>query len=96
MCDANDIGAHSDPQSGLAGGQPAVILYDRVPGGIGLSEAIYQSHARLMQAALELVTECGCQDGCPSCVGVSGQNSSGGKQETLALLHLLNDLPLPV
>ncbi len=96
MCDPNDLGAHFLPESNLAEDQPVVILYDNVPAGIGLSENIYRIHAELMKAALELVSDCTCQDGCPSCVGVSGENVAGGKQETLAILHLLNGLPLPV
>ena len=96
MCDPNDLGAHFLPESNLAEDLPVVILYDNVPAGIGLSENIYRIHAELMKAALELVSDCTCQDGCPSCVGVSGENVAGGKQETLAILHLLNGLPLPV
>ena len=96
MCDTNDLGSHFEPQSDLADGQPVVILYDKVPAGIGLSENIYQIHPQLMKATLDLVSSCTCQDGCPSCIGVSGENVAGGKEETLALLHLLNDQPLPV
>jgi len=96
MCDTNDLGSHFEPQSDLADGQPVVILYDKVPAGIGLSENIYQIHPQLMKATLDLVSSCTCQDGCPSCIGVSGENVAGGKEETMALLHLLNDQPLPV
>lgn len=96
MCDTNDLGAHFDPQSKLADGQPVVILYDHVPAGIGLSENIFEIHPRLIQATLELVEECSCQDGCLSCIGVSGENVAGGKLETMAILRLLNNLPLPV
>jgi DEAD/DEAH box helicase domain-containing protein len=45
MCDIGDLGIHSDPQSTLAEGKPAVILYDLIPGGIGLSERLYDIHA---------------------------------------------------
>lgn len=96
MCDVNDLGSHFEAQSDMADGQPAVILYDKVPAGIGLSENIFRIHADLMKATLELVSECTCQDGCPSCIGVSGENVAGGKQETMALLYLINDIPLPV
>ncbi|MFQ5616475.1 MAG: HNH endonuclease, partial [Anaerolineales bacterium] len=41
MCDRNDIGVHSDPQSPLAEGRPAVVIYDRVPAGIGFSERVF-------------------------------------------------------
>lgn len=96
MCDTNDLGAYFDPQSNLSEGQPVVILYDHVPAGIGLSENIFEIHARLIQATLDLVEECSCQDGCLSCIGVSGENVAGGKKETLAILRLLNNMPLPV
>jgi len=96
MCDPNDLGHHFLPESTLTEDLPVVILYDKVPAGIGLSENIYRIHTELMKAALELVSDCTCHDGCPSCVGVSGENVAGGKQETLAILHLLNSQALPV
>jgi DEAD/DEAH box helicase domain-containing protein len=43
----------------------------------------------LILRALELVNECGCEDGCPSCVGPGGENGVGGKAETLAILKEL-------
>ncbi len=90
MCDPNDLGNHADPQSPLADGQPTVVIYDRVPAGIGLCDELYKIHARLLAEALELVMGCGCQDGCPACVGAAGELGAGGKSETLALLQLLN------
>jgi DEAD/DEAH box helicase domain-containing protein len=89
MCDIGDLGIHSDPQSSLADGKPTVILYDLIPGGIGLSERLYEIHSELMTRGLELVQTCGCEDGCPSCVGPGGEAGSGGKRETLALLKEL-------
>lgn len=89
MCDIGDLGIHSDPESSLADGRPAVILYDMIPGGIGLSERLYEIHDDLMRRGLELVDACECDDGCPSCVGPGGENGSGGKRETLALLKEL-------
>jgi DEAD/DEAH box helicase domain-containing protein len=48
---------------------PAVFLYDNFPGGIGLSEPLYQRRSQLMQGALALVEACDCVAGCPACVG---------------------------
>ncbi len=89
MCDGRDIGVHSDPQSPLAGGQPAVILYDQVPAGIGFSQRLFELHAELVQRALELVKACKCSQGCPSCIGPGGENGLGGKREALAILNSL-------
>jgi len=90
MCDTSDLGAHSDPQSPIAGNKPVVVVYDMVPAGIGLSQRLYESHAALIDAAAELVQACACEDGCPSCVGPGGEQGSGGKQATLAILGLLH------
>jgi DEAD/DEAH box helicase domain-containing protein len=90
MCDIGDLGIHSDPQSSLTEGKPAMILYDLIPGGIGLSERLYDIHVDLMDRARELVEACECDDGCPSCVGPGGEGGSGGKRETLALLKELS------
>ena len=90
MCDSKDLGIHSDPQSSLTGGKPAVILYDMIPGGIGLSQRLYEIHTDLMNRGRELVEACECEDGCPSCVGPGGEGGYGGKRETLALLKELS------
>jgi DEAD/DEAH box helicase domain-containing protein len=89
MCDARDVGVHSDPKSPLADGQPAVVIYDQVPAGIGFSARLFELHDELMARAYELVAACECADGCPSCVGPAGEGGIGGKRETLALLEFL-------
>jgi len=89
MCDVNDLGALSDPQSSLSDGLPTLILYDLIPAGIGLSEAVFRKFHELIVSAQELVSTCACQDGCPSCVGPGGENGSGGKEEVMSLLKEL-------
>jgi DEAD/DEAH box helicase domain-containing protein len=89
MCDSGDLGVHSDPQSPLADGQPAVVIYDHIPAGIGFSQRLFEIHDELILRAYELVASCKCSDGCPSCVGPGGENGSGGKQEALAILKEL-------
>ena len=89
MCDRRDIGVNSDPRSPLADGLPAVILYDQIPAGIGLSQRLYEIHNTILQQADELIRGCECTNGCPSCVGPAGENGMGGKSETLAILELI-------
>jgi DEAD/DEAH box helicase domain-containing protein len=48
---------------------PTVYLYDNFPGGVGLSEPLWQRQAELVQRAQELVGRCDCMAGCPACVG---------------------------
>jgi DEAD/DEAH box helicase domain-containing protein len=89
MCDSRDLGVHADPQSTLADGQPAIVLYDRIPAGIGLAESLYQQHDELLLRARELIGACECTDGCPSCVGPGGESGYGSKREALAIVDLL-------
>jgi DEAD/DEAH box helicase domain-containing protein len=88
MCDTRDLGVHTDP-AGTINGQPSVVLYDLVPAGIGFSQKLFEMHDELIQRAFELVSQCPCEDGCPSCVGPGGENGVGGKQETLEILREL-------
>lgn len=88
MCDPRDLGIHTDP-AGTIDGQPSVVLYDLVPAGIGFSQKLFEIHRELIRRAHELVSECECEDGCPSCVGPGGENGVGGKMETLAILKEL-------
>lgn len=89
MCDARDMGVHSDPKSAWADGQPAVVIYDQIPAGVGFSQRLFELHDQLMAHAYELVSACECADGCPSCVGPGGEGGAGGKRETMAILRAL-------
>ena len=88
MCDPGDLGIHTDPSLATLG-RPGLVIYDDVPGGIGFSQKLFELHDELIQQALELVSECDCKDGCPSCVGPGGENGVGGKVETLEILKQL-------
>ncbi|HEY3311856.1 MAG TPA: DEAD/DEAH box helicase [Anaerolineales bacterium] len=89
MCDSGDLGVHFDAQAAFTGGAPTVVFYDLVPAGIGFSQKLFEMHSELVTRALELVQDCPCEDGCPSCVGPAGENGVGGKQESLAILRIL-------
>jgi DEAD/DEAH box helicase domain-containing protein len=91
MCDSRDLGVYSDPQSPLTNGNPAIVLYERIPAGIGFSQRLFEVHDSMIKNAIELVSQCECRDGCPSCIGPAGENGFGGKQETKALLSFLSN-----
>jgi DEAD/DEAH box helicase domain-containing protein len=67
MCDRADIGGVVD-SSNL--GQPTVFMYDRYPGGLGFVEHAFRRPDLVLEACRELVEECPCESGCPSCVGL--------------------------
>ena len=51
-------------------GRPTLFLYDRYKGGLGFTEIAYDRLDELLQGCLQLIQECDCREGCPSCVGV--------------------------
>lgn len=89
MCDVRDISVLSDVKSKLAGGMPSVVVFEIIPAGIGFSEHLYDIHYDLLKNAYQLVAECDCFDGCPSCVGPGGDAGVGSKEQSQAILSLL-------
>ncbi|MDY7076650.1 MAG: DEAD/DEAH box helicase [Chloroflexota bacterium] len=88
MCDPGDLG--SAVQARAPGtGLPTITLYDRAPGGVGLSVRLYELHDELLEAALDVVRRCPCADGCPGCVGPAGDVEPGTKGLTLRLLETI-------
>jgi DEAD/DEAH box helicase domain-containing protein len=67
MCDRWDIGGLSSPMFG-ENGEPVIFVYDAYEGGIGLAEKAYQILPSLIASAHELVRDCTCEKGCPSCI----------------------------
>ncbi len=61
-------GASSDPEASVHF-NPTLFLYDNFPGGIGLSEPLFQCAALLVREAMGLVEACDCTAGCPACIG---------------------------
>ncbi|MDR2782368.1 MAG: DUF1998 domain-containing protein, partial [Treponema sp.] len=75
LCDSRDIGVAErvrDPHFDI----PALYVYDKYPGGTGLSEALARRGAELFAAIYAVVVRCSCAKGCPSCVG-AGENKAG-------------------
>jgi DEAD/DEAH box helicase domain-containing protein len=67
MCDRSDIGGVSMTIHPDTGGM-AIFIYDGAPGGVGISEKGFEMLPQLWRAALNVLRECPCEDGCPSCV----------------------------
>jgi len=69
--------------------EPNLYLYDAYPGGIGFSEPLFHAHDLLVQKTRELIRACGCEQGCPSCVGPAGDLAPRAKEAALAILDRL-------
>ncbi len=85
MCDPHDLGVVPQVKSPFTEG-PTIFIYDSYAGGIGFSQLLYDHHARLLAAAADLIAACGCESGCPSCVGADIELGSDGKAHTRLLL----------
>lgn len=80
MCDPRDLGQaigegalHGELPSCSgrpdATFHPTIFLYDHVPGGIGLAPRLFSDREALLRRTRTLIERCGCDGGCPACVG---------------------------
>jgi DEAD/DEAH box helicase domain-containing protein len=67
MADRWDIGGVSTALS-MDTGLPTVFIYDGYPGGIGIAERGFARCEDHLAATLDVVSNCPCESGCPSCV----------------------------
>jgi DEAD/DEAH box helicase domain-containing protein len=86
MCDPHDLGLAVEVRSPHTE-RPTIYLFDMTPGGIGFSERLFRSTSVLFDRAREHLATCGCQTGCPSCVGPA---YALGPEVREAVAHLLS------
>ncbi|MDR0373605.1 MAG: DEAD/DEAH box helicase [Nitrososphaerota archaeon] len=67
MCDRWDIGGLSTPLHPDTK-KPTIFIYDGFEEGIGISETLYSKIRSLWEKTLELIDNCECREGCPSCI----------------------------
>jgi DEAD/DEAH box helicase domain-containing protein len=89
MCDIHDIGEIIETTLPQLQNGASIVFFDQYPGGIGLSVELFSQIPSLIKLTFELIHNCECQDGCPSCVGPAGENGLAGKEDSLVLLKLL-------
>lgn len=95
MSDRRDLGSASHPlHPDIA--SPAIIVYEALPHGIGITRKLLQLRKDWFSSALALARGCPCSDGCPSCVyiprrkwGTSVLSKAGG----VVILSLLCEAP---
>ncbi len=90
MCSPHDINVVSQVKSPFSQ-RPTVYIYDSFPGGVGFSDKLYELHRSMFETAAEMIRLCGCEAGCPSCVGPRDAFSQSGnpKETTLKLVNLV-------
>ncbi len=68
---------------------PTIFIYDKFPGGVGLSEKLFEQHDLLLEQAASLIEDCTCKQGCPSCVGPVDEVFSQARRICLIVLQRL-------
>jgi len=91
MCDPRDLGSVAEVRS-VTTLLPTVTVYEMYPGGVGYARRMFELHRELLEQAAELVRDCPCLAGCPSCIGPL-HLVEGAKE---ACLRLLSASALPV
>jgi DEAD/DEAH box helicase domain-containing protein len=97
-CDRWDVGGVSHPEHPDTN-LPTVFVYDGYPGGVGIAEATYARLQELLTATREIIADCPCADGCPSCVQspkCGNNNEPLDKNGARRLLEMLLGLSMPV
>jgi DEAD/DEAH box helicase domain-containing protein len=90
LCDPRDFSVMAMLKSPFDQ-EPAIYLWDRYPGGIGIARRVFQLHDEILRAALRMVSDCPCQRGCPSCIGAQLEAEVDLKELTTALLSQMID-----
>jgi DEAD/DEAH box helicase domain-containing protein len=85
MCDPHDLGAVAEVRSTHTR-LPTVTVYEAYPGGVGYAHRLFELHDQLLASAADLVAECPCAAGCPSCIGPL-HLVTGAKDACLRLLR---------
>lgn len=89
QCDSSDVAVV--PQVKASHNElPTFFVYDKYPGGIGLSEKVYDLWEDLLTKTFQHVANCPCESGCPSCIGAQ-DSLHEGKKRVIELLRILND-----
>jgi len=88
MVDPRDLGLVSQVRS-PHNQSPTVYLYEAVPGGVGLSERLFERHAELVAGAADLIAGCACDSGCPACTGPRLEVGVDARALALRLLRAL-------
>jgi DEAD/DEAH box helicase domain-containing protein len=98
LCDRHDVAGISyvrHPELKRA----AFFLYDGIPGGVGIAAGLFERTESLLEATLQMIADCECEEGCPACVH-SPKCGSGNRPidkaaavQTLRLLLAHDPLP---
>jgi DEAD/DEAH box helicase domain-containing protein len=69
---------------------PYIVLYDQQAGGAGLSSTAFAMGAALFERVAHVVAGCGCDRGCPTCMGPASDDAwEADRADVVNVLHEL-------
>jgi DEAD/DEAH box helicase domain-containing protein len=83
MCDTSDLFVVPQMKA-IHSNKPTIFLYDRYPGGVGLSENVFKQIDEILNQVDNVINNCRCDEGCPSCTEL------GNKRDAKHLLQYMN------
>jgi len=90
-CDRWDIGGVSTALH-IDTGLTTVFVYDGYPGGAGFAQHGFDIARTWLTATRDLIRECHCRDGCPSCVQSPKCGNGNQPLAKLAAVRILTEL----
>ena len=88
MCDPRDVRAVPMVRAPFSE-RATIYVYDNYPGGVGYSDKLFRLQRMVFEGARDLIQACGCECGCPSCVGPPLIVGEEGKAAALRLIDLV-------
>ncbi len=85
MCDRSDVSVIPMIRAPFSN-KPTIYVYDRYPGGVGLSKKLFGIDRLLLKATLEHISGCSCDNGCPACIGPPLEAGLFGKTSAKKIL----------
>ncbi|MEW5705662.1 MAG: DEAD/DEAH box helicase [Actinomycetota bacterium] len=91
MCDRWDIGGMSTPYHPYTE-RATIFIYDGFEGGIGIAKRGFWVAEDHLQRTLEVIEQCSCKDGCPSCIQSPKCGNWNDPLDKKAAVKILKDI----
>lgn len=88
IADYSDLRVIQEAKSNFSG-KPTIIIYDTIPGGIGISSRIFDNLKLIVTESIKTIRNCGCEHGCPGCIGPHPAPMSRAKELVIESMEIL-------
>lgn len=86
MCEPGDLGVVAQVKSPFTK-LPTVYIYEKYPGGVGYAKQLFDLSRSVLERAYQLLRDCPCELGCPSCIGPQVDTDQAAKQYSRLFLE---------